>query len=349
MVNPVTAGPRLAFMAMTLGAPIDWKRAADAGARCAPRPPRATRAEIVDTERGLASASQQARGIVADTAELPEVAGGETLVVDRPGWVRAACESFDRVFDDPQMREGASKVGHHARAAAAGAQTGAMMGWLSGRILGQFDPWADRLLLVAPNVVSVQRAMDVDPVAFRLWVCLHEETHRLQFATAPWLTEHLTRTAGRLVERVDGDWKLVAGSLLRSLRGEDASLLDVMRTDGRTSRLLDDTTAMMSLLEGHADVMMDRVGSAVVPGLARIRRRFEKRRDSGGSEGVIRRVLGLDVKLAQYRDGARFCRAVIDRIGVEGLNHVWSGPEQLPTLPELHEPDRWVRRVTAAG
>ncbi|TQL58156.1 zinc-dependent metalloprotease [Propioniferax innocua] len=321
-----------------LRGPIDWDVAARVGARTAPRPPKATRAEVSALEAGLADAAERARSIAAETAQLPLAPDSTTIVLDRPGWVRASCESFGGLFGQPG--------GGRGRAVAAGAETGALLGLLAGRVLGQFDPWAQRLVLVAPNVLMAQRKMEVPADPFHLWVCLHEETHRLQFNAAPWLTEHITVAARELLEHVEPDWAVMMRTIGSMIRGEKASTADVIGSNPRAAASMDRVTAVMSLLEGHADVMMDRVGPGVVPGLGRIRRRFEARRRGTLRDRVIGRLLGLDVKLAQYRDGARFCRDVIAEVGVEGLNRVWAGPDALPTRTEIAAPDQWIERNT---
>lgn len=104
--------------------------------------------------------------------------------------------------------------------------------------------------------------------------------------------------------------------------------------------------AVMSLLEGHADVVMDAVDPARLPSVRHIRKAFDRRRDTPtGLDHILRRVLGMDAKLAQYRDGAAFVRAVVDQVGHDGLAAVWSGPEQLPTAGEIADPASWVQRV----
>ena len=327
--GPAERGPR---------GPIDWDVAARVGARTAPRPPKATRAEVSALEAGLADAAERARSIAAETAQLPMAPDSTTIVLDRPGWVRASCESFGGLFGQPG--------GGRGRAVVAGAETGALLGLLAGRVLGQFDPWAQRLVLVAPNVLMAQRKMEVPADPFHLWVCLHEETHRLQFNAAPWLAEHITVAARELLEHVEPDWAVMMRTIGSMIRGEKASAADVIGSNPRAAASMDRVTAVMSLLEGHADVMMDRVGPGVVPGLGRIRRRFEARRRGTPRDRVIGRLLGLDVKLAQYRDGARFCRDVIAEVGVEGLNRVWAGPDALPTRTEIAAPDQWIERNT---
>ena len=111
--------------------------------------------------------------------------------------------------------------------------------------------------------------------------------------------------------------------------------------------ILSRLTAVMSLLEGHADYVMDGVGPDVVPSVAEIREKFQKRRASGASrlDMVLRRLLGLDAKLRQYRDGERFVRAVVDEAGMAGFNRVWTSPNTLPTKAEIAKPAEWIARV----
>ncbi|MDO5500527.1 MAG: zinc-dependent metalloprotease, partial [Propionibacteriaceae bacterium] len=224
--------------------------------------------------------------------------------------------------------------------------------------LGQFDIFAPepvaphgRLLLVAPNIAHAETELGVDPKDFRLWVCLHEETHRVQFTAHPWLRGYLREQAQVVTELTDMSapgWedlaRLVTG---RTGRGErPVSLLDLLPDTVDVRSTLAQVTAVMSLLEGHADVVMDRVGPRVITSVARIRARFERRRDGrSGMDRLVRRVLGMDVKLAQYRDGAKFCRAVIGAAGIDGLNRAFTAREALPELAEIHEPRRWLERM----
>ncbi|WNB85308.1 zinc-dependent metalloprotease [Cellulomonas sp. ATA003] len=245
-------------------------------------------------------------------------------------------------------------------------QVGAVLAALSGTVLGQFDPFSPapvdgpvdgsgggpsrgRLLLVAPNVLTVERALRVDPADFRLWVALHEQTHALQFATAPWLADHLRgRMAALLAGLADDDGPLSLGAARSALRGgdgDDGGLPALLPPD--TRRALDEVGAVMALLEGHADVAMDAVGRSVVPSVRQIRARFDRRRAGSRRLGtvVLRRLLGLDVKLAQYRDGAAFVRRVRRAVGPDGLNAVWAAPDHLPSAAEIAQPRTWVRRV----
>jgi coenzyme F420 biosynthesis associated uncharacterized protein len=232
---------------------------------------------------------------------------------------------------------------------------------MSSKVLGQFDPFyappgaadAGRLLLVAPNIVHTENEMGVDPVDFRLWVCLHEETHRVQFTAVPWMRDHIHAQIEELVGGIDVDPGRVAQLLGEGvkrigdvLRGDDdVSLLELFAT-ARQREILDRVTAVMSLLEGHADVVMDGVGPEVIPTVGEIRRKFnERRKGAGYLDRVLRKLLGLDAKMAQYRNGAVFVRGAVDAVGMEGFNAVWAGPDNLPTRAEIGDPAAWVRRV----
>jgi coenzyme F420 biosynthesis associated uncharacterized protein len=213
-----------------------------------------------------------------------------------------------------------------------------------------------RLTLVAPNIVAAERSLSVDPADFRLWVCLHEVTHRTQFAAAPWLHEHVRGLLGEYLNATDldpaamlGRLRGAVGSIADTVRGgSQLSLLEIVQTPEQRA-VLDRVTGLMSLLEGHADVVMDGVGPAVVPSVESIRSRFEERRRSGSPlDRAVRRLLGMDMKLRQYAEGAVFVRSVLNAIGMEGLNRVWAGPSMLPDAAEIRDPDRWLTR-TGAG
>jgi coenzyme F420 biosynthesis associated uncharacterized protein len=331
---------------------VDWDLAARLAARAVRPGPASTRAEREDVVAVLRAAAPVAAGHVTRITGLVPAAGApdgpDVRVVDRASWARANVRS---------LRALSGRVGlpdeRGLRGTAGAGQVAAVLGLLSGSVLGQYDPWGGRgtLLLVAPNVLTVERSLGVDTSDFRLWVTLHEQTHATQFAAAPWLADHLAaRVAVLLAEdsRADDDRADGHDEHHEARPGRPPrSLLDLV--DPRQRVALDEVGAVMALLEGHADVTMDAVGRTVVPSVRRIRRRFEARRSgargTGGMRRVLRSVLGLDVKLAQYRDGAAFVRAVRRRVGTDGLNAVWSGPVALPSAAEIAEPAAWVRRV----
>ncbi|MCG7287417.1 zinc-dependent metalloprotease [Cellulomonas sp. ACRRI] len=336
---------------------VDWDLAARLAARAVRSGPAATRAErqavVADLRAAAPVAAEHVARITALTPADPGGPAHEVRVVDRASWARANVRSLAALTD---------RVGVPAarglRGTAGAGQVAAVLGLLSGAVLGQYDPWGGRgtLLLVAPNVLAVERSLGVDPADFRLWVTLHEQTHAQQFAAAPWLVGHLTdRLRTLLADDGARPWWSTreAGAAASAPASRDAdgrrprSLLDLL--DPRQRVLLDEVGAAMALLEGHADVTMDAVGRSVVPSVRRIRRRFEARRDgaagTGGMRTALRAVLGMDVKLAQYREGAAFVRAVRRRVGTDGLNAVWTGAAALPSAAEIADPAAWVRRV----
>lgn len=359
---------------------VDWDVAARLAGRLSPPGPPTTRDEAAALVEGLRGAAAAAPEHVARITGLTPADGrppATVHVVDRAAWARANTRlmaSMTRDVPVPRPVPAAARL-------AAATQVGGVLALLSGKVLGQFDPFtADaqapggRLLLVAPNVLQAERAMRLDPADFRLWVCLHEQTHALQFAAAPWLAGHLRTRSGALLAGLSGEAGRPRGhggrgagphaggdgddgpTLLDLLQGvagalggpdDGRGILDLLPADQRV--LVDEVGAVMALLEGHADVAMDAVGRSVVPSVRRIRARFEARRDAGarsrGPERVVRRLLGLDAKLAQYRDGAAFVRAVRTAVGTDGLNAVWAAPEHLPSAREIAEPGAWVRRV----
>src|SRR5580693_3991093 len=210
-----------------------------------------------------------------------------------------------------------------------------------------------RLTLVAPNIVMVERELGVDPHDFRRWVCLHEETHRVQFTSVPWLrgyvqgmmTEFLLASdldASAIVDRL----RTAAGAVAEAVRGGDGeSLMEAMQTPAQR-QLLDKLTNVMTLVEGHGDYVMDAVGPRVVPSVAEIREKFSQRRGSAGRmEQILRRILGIDLKMKQYEQGSKFVAEVVAEAGMAGFNRVWTSPETLPTRAEMAKPADWLARI----
>ncbi len=357
------------------GAPaIDWDVAAGVAARLVRPGPAATRPEMADLVEGLRAAAAEAVVHVERITELrpdgeprasasthgPGTGGTtvRTLVVDRSAWARANARMLS------VMTSGVHATGRPRAVArwSAGTQVGAVLSLVSSRVLGQFDPFSTApgpvsigpgpgtLLLVAPNVLRMERVLDVVPQDFRLWVALHEQTHAAQFGTARWLAAHLRdRVTAMLADLVaDDDSPGVGAALTRvfgALTGNGPVGVDAVLTPTQRESF-DELGAIMALLEGHADVMMDAVGPDVVPTVRLIRERFDRRRHATGrGDAVVRTLLGVDQKMAQYRDGAVFVRAVTRSVGTSGLNAVWSGPDALPSAREIADPRAWVRRV----
>ena len=373
----VAGGVRLAE------APVDWSMAARLAGRLVRPGPETDRGEARELVDSLRRSADVAAGHVARITGLapadgsdPATAGvSNVVVVDRARWAQANTELLATLTAG--VGAGATPPSRATRLTGA-AEAAAVLAVLSGKVLGQFDPFTrspgpggeprGRLLLVAPNVLQVERDLDVDPVDFRLWVALHEQTHALQFAAAPWLVDHLQARTGALLadlareDRDGGDEtddddlgqrraRSVAHLVAGILRGDDDApgIDSLLRPAERL--VFDEVGALMALLEGHADVAMDAVGPAVVPTVRRIRQRFEARRAGsragrrGSADRVLRRLLGLDLKMAQYREGAAFVREVSRAVGQDGLNAVWAAPANLPGAREIADPRAWVRRI----
>ena len=341
---------------------VDWEFAARTAARVGRTGPIVSPAEAAETVAQLRASADLSQGHVRRVTGLDAPVGGGVLVVDRAGWSRANVLAF-RTLLGPVVAETYEKRGRapsagigQVGARVTGAEIGALLGILSSRVLGQYDAFATpgRLLLVAPTIVAIERELGVTPADFRLWVCLHEETHRVQFTATPWLADHLLGEVRALIGELMLEPSQLADRLVAVARGlpdmlrgngSGAPLLDALQTPAQRERLAG-VTAVMSLLEGHADVVMDDVGPDVVPSVAVIRRRFSRRRAGRGTvDQVLRRLLGLDAKARQYADGARFVRAVAEKVGMPGFNAVWSAPETLPKPQEIADPAAWVRRV----
>jgi coenzyme F420 biosynthesis associated uncharacterized protein len=389
---------------------IDWSTA-EATARRLVRPgpavsPRQAAAAVAE----LRSCAHAAQGHVRTFTklEVPED-DSPALIVDRPAWINANIEAVQQLSAPlaekvHQWREGVDASGLRWASEAIGAkltglELGSLLAYLSHRILGQYDPFGlgpeggGRLLLVAPNIVRTERELGLDPTDFRLWVCLHEETHRVQFGAVPWLREHILGEIGTLIAELEVEPTVFVDRIREVVRsavgaatgtapqdrpagpedqpesaqstrhaeepadrvGDAAppvtpprrlSLLDVVRTPAQRV-VIERLTAVMTLLEGHATYVMDGVGPLVVPSVAEISREFARKRSRSrlGPEGLLRRVLGLDAKMRQYRDGERFVRRVVDEAGIDGFNRVWTSPNTLPTQAEIADPAAWIRRV----
>lgn len=344
---------------LTLGTAVDWQFAATVGRRLTrPGPPSSdyTRRQVIDE---LVGAAAKAEPLVRDVTGL--VAGGAVpaaRIVDRPEWVAAAAESM-RV-----MMNGAEKPRGFLTGRVTGAQTGAVLAYVSSGILGQYDPFATEngaragcLLLVYPNVIAVERQLRIEPSDFRLWVCLHEVTHRVQFTANPWLPDYMSQALGLLTRDAGDDLGEVVGRLADYARNRgnpasdanSAGILGLVRAvqSEPQRQALDQLLVLGTLLEGHADHVMDAVGPIAVPSVATIRRRFDERRHRKQPplQRLLRALLGLDAKLSQYTRGKAFVDHVVGQVGMARFNAIWTGPETLPLPIEIEEPQRWIDRV----
>ncbi|MFB9906205.1 zinc-dependent metalloprotease [Allokutzneria oryzae] len=339
--------------------PIDWGIASATAQRFIGAGPAIPREEAGEAVRRMREQTVQAEGHVRDLTGLghglPVLPGD---VVDRAGWVRAATAGLAALTDHALPRATPGLRGN-VLARTAGFQAGMVLAYLGGRVLGQYDPFGGdgpggRLLVVAPNVVATQRALRVPEDDFALWVCLHEATHRLQFTAVPWLRDFFAAQVGELLSIMDESTASVLTRLAEALKTartnkdndkDSVGLLELLQSPEQRV-VLDRLIALSTLLEGHAEHVMDAVGPSVVPSVSTIRARFSVRRGPRGNvDRLLRALLGVDAKVRQYAQGSAFVDHVVAAVGMDGFNAVWTSPETLPTRAEIADPSLWLRRV----
>ncbi|MCG5215397.1 zinc-dependent metalloprotease [Streptosporangium sp. KLBMP 9127] len=351
---------------------IDWELAVSTGTRLVRPGPQVSREEARQAVAELRTLSREAESHVReftriDAATAPQAA----TVVDRPGWIRANVEGFRVVLEPLTQRMAANRGQAPAIVSAVGSritgvEVGAVLAFMASRVLGQYelflppDPSGQapigRLTLVAPNIVHAERELGVHSRDFRLWVCLHEETHRVQFTGVPWLREYVRGQMTEFLLASDLDLptllerlRSAADAVADAVRGGEGNLIDAIQTPEQ-KEILSRLTAVMTLVEGHGDFVMDAVGPSVVPSVADIREKFQHRRESGSRlDRTIRRLLGVDLKMKQYAEGSAFVKTVVDQVGMDGFNKVWTSPETLPDQGEIADPARWIARVVTTA
>ncbi len=317
--------------------------------------------ELVAASTGLRSASGPARA----------------RVTDRAGWVRANIASFQRLVGphldklDPGRLAGSNALTERlagplasAGRAVTGAQMGVVLGWLSTRVLGQYDLLLteeaiedqDIVYFVGPNVVALEQLHGFDPREFRLWLALHEVTHRCQFTAIPWMRDYFVTLVEDGIGSLEPDPARL-GEALRRMTDEIMAGRNPLRENGALGLIatpeqlegLQRIQALMSLLEGHGDVTMDRAGADAIPSAARFSEVLRRRRKQvKGPARLLQQLIGIEAKLRQYEEGERFVSAVEDSGGAELLERAWRGPEWLPSLVEIRDPSAWISRVGTA-
>ncbi|HET7488612.1 MAG TPA: zinc-dependent metalloprotease [Acidimicrobiales bacterium] len=314
--------------------------------------------------------------LTAEAEELVEAATGlrsaagpaRARVTDRAGWVHANIASFQRLLrpltDKVGARLESSPMAPVSRAVT-GAQLGTMLGWMASRVLGQYDLLLieeerpedqDIVYYVGPNIIGLEKRFGFPPREFRLWLALHEVTHRMQFTGVPWLRPHFLSLVEGCLEGVDPDPRRLTEALRRAVDEMKAGRnplndggLVALLAGPEQKAMLDRVGGLMSLLEGHGDVTMDRAGAGRIPSAQRFGAVLRQRRaDARGASRLLRQLIGLEAKLKQYELGERFIETVEAR-GGDLLDHVWRGPEWLPDLAEIREPQAWVDRVQSGA
>ena len=309
---------------------VDWKLASNVGSRLTGGGPQLSETERARLNEDFAELVPHAEGLVAEFTGLhPEGYKARAWVLSRSQWIDQNLRGFQTVLEPLAARVlGRKNQGGSVRRKGLGLQIGLLMGYVSRKVLGQYDlflpPDDDGLLyFVGPNVVQVERRMRFRRRDYRLWLSLHEVAHRVQFGSVPWLRTHLTGQVDAYLDSVELDSKRVMEALRRAAeqvrsgerRGQDLIFL-FMTEEQRT--ILGRVQALMSLLEGQK---------------------------SSGIERSFQRLIGFESKVRQYDVGERFVAAVVAQAGMAGFNRVWDEPANLPSLEEVMAPDRWLARV----
>ena len=309
--------------------------------------------------------TREAERAVSLETGLPALAGpARAQVTDRRGWVHANVASFQRLLrplTDRLDEQQTSRLGGLGRKAT-GAQFGALLGWMSTRVLGQYDllviedeqPEAqDVVYYVGPNLLAMERRYAFPPEEFRLWVALHECTHRAQFTGVAWLRDHFVSEVHALLSTVDPDSTELLSAAKRTVsemrageRPLDRGGLAAILATPQQREILERIGGLMSLLEGHGETVMNRAAGHRVPNAWRFERVMKTRREAaGGLSRLLNKLVGFEAKLNQYAEGERFIEFV-ERTGGRSLfEQVWRGPQWLPTLGEIRAPQSWIDRI----
>jgi len=287
--------------------------------------------------------------------------------ITRKEWVATNLDSM-RLLLDPVLQRAGDNLGPLKPAMEIGmgivlsTEIGVVVGYLGQRVLGQYElvlldeaveDRPPRLLFVLPNLGQAVQAFGAEEEQFMTWVTLHEVTHAVQFAGVPWLHAHMGGLVRELLKsaevRLDAPRKLRVPStdevkrVLGHLRNGD--LISIVTTTPERETL-DRVQSVMAVVEGHAEHVMDAVAPDLLPSLPKLRAALDRRRKSqSGLSRLVARLLGLELKLRQYEQGKFFCDAIVRERGPEALRHLWSGPEVLPTLAELRDPQAWLDRT----
>ena len=359
---------------------VDWDLARSIAGRVAGNDPFEDSYLVQSLEPDLENLTAQAEELVAVETGLPSLAGpARSRVADRMMWVEANLNSFDRLMRPllGRLDEGIEdeEPGLFSRITAplaeavgprvAAAEMGALLGWMSTRVIGQYDLLIiederpedqDWVYYVAPNVLSLEKRYGFPPKEFRLWIALHECTHRAQFTGVPWLRPYFLSLVNELLDSVDPDPQRVMATIKQAIEDRKSGQGSL---DGGISQLLaspeqrlvlDKVTGLMSLLEGHGDIVMDRAGEHLIPSQPRFARVMSQRRSSAsGPSKLLQKVLGFEAKLAQYAEGETFVQTVEADGGRELFDQVWTSAEMLPDIEEIRAPELWIKRVNASA
>jgi coenzyme F420 biosynthesis associated uncharacterized protein len=340
---------------------VDWQTAWETGRRVAGTGPPTVPEERARLRADMAELVPHAEALVAGFTGLS--AGGSPSrpwVMSRSTWISANLNGLRRLLEPLARRllpEGTPRS--PVRRKALGAQIGGLLGYVSKKVLGQYDaflPPDDEGLIyfVGPNLIEAERRFGLPPRDFRLWVALHEVTHRLQFGSTPWLRGYLQGRIDEYLQTVQVDPRQLLEQLRRAAREirsgaapRGASGIMLLLTPEQRE-LFRAMQALMSLLEGHASWVMNELGRTHIRDVEHLRRSLRRRREAGGAERALQRAIGFDQKVLQYDAGEAFVRSVVGALGRGGMNRIFDRPEHLPRPEEIARPERWISRVAGA-
>jgi coenzyme F420 biosynthesis associated uncharacterized protein len=352
--------------------PVAWDLAARVATRVAGRDRFASTPQYATLAPDFEELTARAEELVTEATGLRSLSGpARARVTDRAGWVDANIASFRRLLRPVLERLGSrlektastpvGRVVQPIGSAVTGAQLGALLGWMSTRVLGQYDLLLieeerpddqDIVYYVGPNILGLEERFGFPPREFRLWIALHEVTHRAQFTGVPWMRAHFLDLVESTVAAADPDPKRFVDAIKKAMdlvwQGRnplDDGLMALFATPEQ-ARTLDQVQGMMSLLEGHGDITMDRAGAGRIENADRFGRVLRQRRqEARGAAKLLQQAIGLDAKLRQYEAGERFIEAVEAAGGPALLARVWEAPDRLPSVEEVRDPTSWIGRM----
>lgn len=317
--------------------------------------------------RDFESVTTEAEDLVADFTGLRAPGRAKAAVLDRAGWVDANVASMRTMLAPLTEKLGerlaqspAAPIGRRI----AGVEVGSLLGYLAQRVLGQYDllvpdsepgaPDADAVYYVGPNVLGLEKRFAFRPLDFRRWIAIHEVTHRAQFTGVPWMREYFLSLVEGSLSIVDPDPAVLFRAIGRAADAvragknplDEGGLVGLFASPEQ-QEILGHVQALMSLLEGHGNYVMNELGRRHVNGAERMARVLHSRRQQKGIGGQVQKLLGIEMKMRQYEVGERFVRGVEREAGIAALDAAWRGPESLPTVPELDDPSAWLARVSA--
>ena len=351
--------------------PVAWELAERVAVRIAGREPFGDSYHVDSLLPDFEELTREAEELVAAETGLVSAMGpARVRVADRAAWVHANIRSFRRLLSPLTDRFGekldASPIASKVTRNVSGLELGSLLGWMSTRVLGQYDQLVlegedlddqDIVYYVGPNVLALEKRFGFPPREFRLWLALHEVTHRAQFTGVPWLRGYYLSLVDDVLGSVDPDPGRLVGAIRQAVEQaragsnplDDGGLVALFAT-AEQREVLDRIGGMMSLLEGHGDLTMDRAGVGLIPSAPRFSRVLRARRArKAGLAKVVQKLAGVDAKLKQYELGERFIGAVEDAGGPALVRRVWDGPELLPTMAEIRQPGLWVARVASVS